>query len=124
MIRPRVDQLPGTLTDFYSIQEGFALVSDGLGIVVATPDTHLIQLGALEYGPRPLHGAPELEHDNPQLYSWVMTNFWETNFAASLGGFHEFRYFIKWSPDYTDPSKAIRECANMNHGICCFRMDS
>ena len=59
-VRPRIDQIPGTLTDFYSIQEGFALVSDRYGVAVATPDSNLLQLGALEHGPRLLAGDPAL----------------------------------------------------------------
>jgi len=60
VLRPRKDQLPGTLTDFYSIQEGYALCNSGTGLVIATPDTPLLQLGPLEYGQRLLNGNDKL----------------------------------------------------------------
>jgi len=121
LVRPRVDQLPGTLTDFASIQEGLAVVGDDLGLSLATPDSPLVQLGPLEHGERLLMGDPELADDPCHLYAWLMTNYWETNFAASLGGFYEFRYSVKWDEGLRDPQAAVRACRDMNHGITCFR---
>ena len=113
-LRPWVDQVPGTLTDFYSIQAGVAVTSPEGGIAIAMPDTNLIQLGTLDPGPRHLAGAPELEDIQPEMYAWVMTNYWETNFAASLGGFYEFRYAVSWGPELADAPRALEACRMMN----------
>ena len=113
-LRPWVDQLPGTLTDFYSVQEGVAVTSADGGIAIATPDTNLVQLGALEPGARHVAGAPELEGVKPDMYAWVMTNYWETNFAASLGGFYEFRYAVTWGAELADAPRALEACRMMN----------
>jgi len=121
-VRPRIDQIPGTLTDFYSIQAGFALVSKNYGIAVATPDNHLLQLGALEYGARPLAGDPALDDDPAHPYAWLMTNYWETNFAAELGGFYEFRYSVVWGDELSDEVAALRTCRDANWGIRCIRL--
>jgi hypothetical protein len=121
-VRPRVDQLPGTLTDFYSIQEGLALTARDRGVAVATPDSHLVQLGALEHGVRPLAGDPVLDDDPAHVYAWLMTNYWETNFSADLGGFYEFRYTVKWGAGLADPREALEDCRATNHGIVSFRL--
>ncbi len=121
-VRPRVDQIPGTLTDFYSIQEGFAIVSEGYGVAIAAPDGHLIQLGALEHGVRLLAGDPALADDPAHPYAWLMTNYWETNFAAELGGFYEFRYSVMWGDELADEASALRACRDTNWGIRCFRL--
>jgi len=121
-VRPRVDQIPGTLTDFYSIQEGFAVVSEGYGVAIATPDSHLLQLGALEHGPRLLAGDPALADDPAHPYAWLMTNYWETNFAAELGGFYEFRYSIMWGDELADEISALRACRDANWGVRCLRL--
>jgi len=113
-VRPWVDQLPGTLTDFTSVQEGLAVTSPEGGIAVATPDSHLVQLGSLDPGPRYLAGAADLVGARPAPYAWVMTNYWETNFAATLGGFYEFRYGVTWGPDLADPARALEACRIMN----------
>ena len=121
-IRPRVDQIPGTLTDFYTLQEGFALVSDDHGLAVATPDSPLLQLGALEHGGRPLAGDPELTDDPAHPYGWLMTNYWETNFAAELGGFYEFRYSVMWGSELADETAALSACGDASGGILCYRL--
>ena len=121
-VRPRIDQIPGTLTDFYSIQEGFAVVSEGYGVAIATPDSHLLQLGTLEHGPRLLAGDPALADDPAHPYAWLMTNYWETNFSAELGGFYEFRYSVMWGNELADEVSALRACRDANWGIRCLRL--
>jgi hypothetical protein len=123
MVQPRIDQLPGSLTDYYCIQEGLALVTEKMGVAVATPDSPLVQIGDLEYGRRRLMGDPVLANDPTHLFAWLMTNYWETNFAASLGGFYEFRFSIAWDEAYCDPAVALQACRDMNRGLVCFRLE-
>ncbi len=121
LVRPRVDQLPGTGTDFYCIQEGMAYVSKEQGLAIAMPDTPLIQLGSLEHKEIVLHAENQKIDDGEHLYSWVMNNFWETNFKATLGGFYEFNYSVYWGEDLNKPTDAIEKCRLMNVGSVCFR---
>jgi len=122
-VRPRSDQIPGSLTDYYCIQEGLAVVTGKLGIAMAAPDSPLIQVGALDHGRRRLMGDSALARDPAHLFAWLMTNYWETNFAASLGGFHEFRFSVAWDEAYAEPAKALQACRDMNQGLVCFRLD-
>jgi hypothetical protein len=121
-VRPRLDQLPGTLADYYCVQSGLAAVSEDLGVAVATPDSPLVQVGPLEYGKRHTMGDPELRDDPSHLYAWLMTNFWETNFAAETGGFHEFRFAVAWSETMRHEEAALSACEAMASGITCFRL--
>ena len=57
-------------------------------------DTPLVQLGTLEHAPRQLH-TMRPEDSRPSTYAWILTNYWETNFKATLGGFYEFRYAVE-----------------------------
>jgi hypothetical protein len=122
ILRPWKDQLPDTLTDWSCIQDGFAVQSEGYGVAVATPDAPLLQLGSLEYGVRKLMGHPSLAAEPMRPYSWLMTNYWETNFEASLGGFHEFRYHLEWGKHLTAPAESIRRCRALNLGYRVFRV--
>ncbi|QJD86840.1 glycoside hydrolase family 38 N-terminal domain-containing protein [Cohnella herbarum] len=121
LVRPGIDQLPGTCLDFYALQEGFALLDEKEGIVIGVPDAPLLQTGPLTYETRLLNGQQGEERNHP-LYSWPMTNYWETNFKATLGGFYEFRYNVTWGQDWTSPEQAVRYCHSMNAGVTAFRL--
>lgn len=120
VIRPGIDQLPGTLTDFYCIQEGLALASPTGGLALATPDTPLMQTGTLEFGERRVHGQTPAE-ERKSLYAWVLTNYWETNFKATLGGFYEFRYTLQWGEQFHTVEQAVRANHSVNAGTVAFR---
>ncbi|MDO3412520.1 glycoside hydrolase [Saccharibacillus sp. CPCC 101409] len=119
-VRPGIDQIPGTLTDFYCIQDGLALVGEGGGLALATPDTPLIQTGPLEFGQRKVHGQ-QTEEERPSLYAWALTNYWETNFKATLGGFYEFRYTLQWGEEFGEAESAFRANRSVNTGTVAFR---
>ncbi|MCM3749380.1 glycoside hydrolase [Paenibacillus pasadenensis] len=121
LTRPRKDQLPGSLADYYCLGEGAAYVSADNGVAIAMPDTPLIQLGSLDYGFRLLSGDAKLQQDPGHLYAWAMNNYWETNFPATLGGFYEFRYYVAWGEKYNTPEAAIGACRSMNAGILTWR---
>ncbi|SDW76730.1 glycoside hydrolase [Paenibacillus sp. CF384] len=120
LIRPGVDQLPGTGLDFYCIQEGLAVITQGRGLLIATPDTPLMQTGDLAYGQRLVQGQQQ-EGDKHPLYAWVLTNYWETNFKATLGGFYEFRYTVEWGSHIDSAEKAIQICHSLNIETPTFR---
>lgn len=92
-VRPWKDQLPGTCLDYSCVQSGIAWQDNDRCLLLAVPDTPLVQWGTLDYGPRKIHTqqAPDAQ---PEAYAWLMTNYWETNFKATLGGFYEFQYHI------------------------------
>jgi hypothetical protein len=122
LTRPRKDQLTGSLADYYCLGEGAAFVTAHDGIAIAMPDTPLIQLGSLNHGFRLLNGDAKLQQDPGHLYAWVMNNYWETNFSATLGGFYEFRYLVAWGEQYQTPEVAMNVCRSMNAGILAWRV--
>ena len=121
-LRPRVDQLPGTLTDFYCLQHGFAVVGESLGVAVSMPDSPLLQLGPIRPGARRLMGDPALADERTLPSAWLMNNFWETNFGAQLGGFHAFRFSVAWGADLAEPAAALRACRNAWRDPLCLRL--
>lgn len=121
VLRPGIDQLPGSCIDFYSIQNGLAFIGKKTGVAVACPDTPLIWLGKLDVHPYMVYEGRH-EHNRAELYSWVMNNFWETNFKAPLGGFYEFTYHFTSGADIQYPQKAISICEQMNTGAVVFQI--
>lgn len=107
-IRPRVDQLPGSLTAFYTTQTGYVIQGKQTTVHVAMPDCPLLALGSLEPGLiQPMDGTlPNVDKQN----AWLMNNYWETNFATSLGGFYRFDFHlcIQAQPDKETALETMR----------------
>lgn len=120
-VRPRIDQIPNTLTDWYCVQEGFALVGEADGLAVAPHDSPLIQTGPLTPGDRHLHDPATPTPDPEFLYAWAMTNYWETNFEASLAGFHEFRFSLTWGQSDGTPESPLNQVRHLAHEAVVFR---
>lgn len=123
IVRPGIDQLPGTCVDFACVQEGVIWTSPGLGVALATPDTPLIQFGPLSYEERALHSTEKSATAKHSVYAWVMTTFWDTNFAATVDGFHECRFSLSWKPGFRTPEVARDWCRISNTGLPVFRVE-
>lgn len=117
IFRPRIDQLPGSCIDFYSLQNGFAYVGGQDSLLITMRDTPLLWMGPVEWHPIKLMG--EGEPNVTDSYAWVMNNFWETNFKASLGGFYQFRYAMTLL-DTADPKEIFRQAEAVNEGTMNF----
>ncbi|NMO96446.1 glycoside hydrolase [Paenibacillus lemnae] len=96
LVRPWIDQIPNSLLDYTSVQEGvfWHSAKDKQALALSMTDTPLLQLGTLDVQPRLLHGM-QAEGSRLSTYAWILTNYWETNFKATLGGFYEFRYAVE-----------------------------
>jgi hypothetical protein len=109
-VRPWHDQLPGSLTDYCTVDGGYAVSGSGGRLAVVMPDTPLLQLGSLEYGPRLLSGHPGLAARNPETWAWLATNHWETNFKATLEGLHSYRFMVV-------PGAGLEHCHCASSGV-------
>ncbi len=118
ILRPRIDQLPGSCTDFYELQNAVAWVKEDHTVMVELPDAPMITMGRLESHPIRLMGDPLVQNTDP-VYSWVMNNFWETNFKASLGGFHQYHYALRLV-DSTDVKECFAVASTDNTDLLAF----
>jgi Glycosyl hydrolases family 38 N-terminal domain len=121
VIRPGVDQLPYSNTEFYLLQDGLAFISDNKALQIALKDVPLVTLGNLESHPIVLADKKE-ELQHQPLYSWVMNNFWETNFKVDLSGFYEFSYILKLQHQSLSPDQALKNCKELNQGLIGIRI--
>ncbi len=124
LLRPRIDQLPGSCTDFYALQSGMCFCGKDGSVIIATPDTPLITVGDLRSHEIVLSGEEGADNID-DVYAWVMNNFWETNFKVSLGGFHQFRYTLlstfETSPE--DAMSSAKEACTSIVGFYAFTED-
>ena len=98
VVRPSTDQLPGACKNYFTVGRWVDVSNDDFGVTWATLDAPLIEVGA-DHGRRPPNlfepetGSSSLE-PTQTFYSYVMNNYWETNYKASQEGMTTFRYSI------------------------------
>ncbi len=91
IVRPDSDQLEGTARYVLTAQS-FVGVSDAeRGVTVATPDAPLVEIGGMFAEHLELSHLPAAS----SFYSYVMNNYWHTNFKADQEGPVTFRYVIR-----------------------------
>ena len=116
VIRPGIDQLPGTCQAFWCLQNGILRRGSGFDLLVTSPDVPLVSFGENEKGPVTLCDGRSIELNRADIRSRIMNNYWETNFAADLGGWHEFRWIVTLESP-ADPSVQLRRSAALAAGL-------
>ena len=84
-------QLPGACRNYLTAERWVDIADDGGGVTVVTVDAPLFQLGEIRTDPIVAGWVEHLEPSGTFL-SYVMNNYWETNYRAAQDGAHEFRY--------------------------------
>ena len=104
---PGVEQIPGSATDWHSVQRYFAVN----GVIIASPDVPLVQVNGINTG----LWQPTLPPANGVVMSWAMNNYWFTNFPATQSG-AEYRYSIGTIDDF-DPAQAAAFADTVAQGL-------
>ena len=98
MVEPGVNQLEGTASDWNTIQHFASIKNDKTQIVFASNDIPLVQFGNINTGRFYYKHQPETSH----IYSWVLNNYWTTNFRASQEGEIKWSYYITSDNDVSN----------------------
>jgi hypothetical protein len=110
VVQPDVDQLKGACKNYFTIQRWVDISNDQHGLTWATVDAPLIQLGGITNDPREVGWIEEVG-DTTTVVSYVMNNYWETNYKAAQDGPTTFRYAIRLHEGY---DKAAAEQFGVN----------
>ncbi len=97
------DQQPGSCRDWYCHAHWVWLRDAAGGMLWSGPDTPLFTLNDIFRG----QWRRRIEPDGT-LFSYVLNNYWPTNFAARQGGELSFRYRISSLPAGGDPAEPAR----------------
>ena len=95
VLRPGVDQVPGSATDWHSIQRYFAVSDTDYTVTVASPDVPLVQVNGINTG----KWQQELPPYNGVVMSWATNNYWFTNFPAMQWGKVSYGYSLSSYPE-------------------------
>ncbi len=91
--QPEIEQLPGSNKNFFSVNRWVDVSNENYGVTWVSVDAPLIELDRItmdeiEYGW--VKEVPETQ----TIISYIMNNYWETNYKASQAGEVIFRYSI------------------------------
>jgi alpha-mannosidase len=105
--RPESDQIPGACKNYLSLQRWVDVSNRDLGITLVTPDAPLIELGGLGADATSVGWIGRLDHSGT-IFSYIMNNYWETNYKASQEGSVSFRYrLIPHGPFSAEAAKRL-----------------
>ncbi|MCX6971774.1 MAG: hypothetical protein NTV93_16695 [Verrucomicrobia bacterium] len=91
IVRPQLDQLPGSNQDFHTAQQWVDFSNDKCGVTVTTADAPIAMFGGFHFA-RMLDGTrPKMP---PLFLSMAMCNYWHTNYAGGQLGTVTFHYRI------------------------------
>lgn len=103
VVDPATDMYPGAGHEWFSVQHWVAVQQDGVSAAVMPLDAGLVTLGDINRG-----AWPTTFGQRPgTIFSYVMNNYWHTNYRAAQGGHLRFRYVITSAPR-TQPAALSR----------------
>jgi alpha-mannosidase len=89
-VDPSRDQLPGAGKEWFSVQHWVAAEQGDVAAALVPVDASLVALGDIVRGIWP----EEFGQRPGTIFSYVMNNYWDTNYAAGQGGDFTFRYVL------------------------------
>jgi alpha-mannosidase len=90
VVDPARDMMPGAGLEWFSSQNWAAAGDDRLTVAIVNRDSFLWTFGDIVRGTWP----KEFGRRAPLLFSYVMNNYWNTNYVAAQGGEFTFRYVL------------------------------
>jgi alpha-mannosidase len=89
-VDPKADQLPGANKEWFAATDWAAVHDADFAAAVIPIDAPLVTFGDIVRGKWPT----EFSASNGTIFSWVMNNYWGTNFVPWQGGDFKFRYVL------------------------------
>ena len=106
-VDPARDELAGGSREWYVASGWAAVHNHDVTAAVVPLDAPLVNFGDIVRGNWPTEFQPK----SSTVFSWLMNNYWATNFPASQGGDFVFRYAITSSKSF-DPAALDTLAAN------------
>jgi hypothetical protein len=103
IVRPELEQIPGSCKNFFSVQSWVDVSNSERGVIWSTPDAPLVEIGSINAE------KPWMSEIDPaqNFYSYLMNNYWHTNYKADQEGPASFRFSIRLHGKF-DPASAVR----------------
>jgi len=103
MVTPGENQLPRSSSDWQTVQSFIALRNKTGQVVFGSDEIPLVQFGDLNLG----KWQEMVQIEKPHVFSWILNNYWFTNFRATQEGELNWSYYLT-STKETDNRSAVR----------------
>ena len=103
-VNPAKDTLPGGSREWFAATRWASVEGADLSATVFPIDAPLVAFGDIVRGNWP----EQFEPKSGAIYSWVVNNYWNTNFVPEQGGDMTFRYVVT-SAKRLDPADLTRK---------------
>jgi hypothetical protein len=90
VVNPASDMIPGAGLEWFSSQNWASIGDENLTVAIVNRDSFLWTFGDIVRGTWPKEFRPR----SSALFSYVMNNYWNTNYVAAQGGEFTFRYVL------------------------------
>jgi hypothetical protein len=101
---PELDQTTNANRNFITITNSVNISNNDFGISWCSPDAPLIEIGEMRNDPVEL-GYEKFLEPSTNFYSYVMNNYWETNYLAAQEGEVTIRYEIRLNDHGYNPAQ-------------------
>jgi alpha-mannosidase len=92
--RPEADQVKAACKNYFTPEKWVDISNQNYGVTWVTNDAPLIEIGDITVDATAYGWIGTLK-SSQTLYSYVMNNYWETNYKAEQNGVTSFRYTIQ-----------------------------
>jgi hypothetical protein len=106
--RPEKDQLRGSCKNYFTVQRWVDVTGKDRGITLFTPDAALTETGRITTDANQTGWLKHAQQPENHIISWVMNNYWGTNYKATQEGKTLFRYYLL-AHDAFDRGKTEKE---------------
>jgi len=96
-VDPARDQMPGAGKEWFSVQHWVEAQQGGVCVAIVPIDAPLVALGDIVRGTWP----HEFGERSGNIFSYIMNNYYFTNWPAAQGGDFTFRYVVSSGRDLT-----------------------
>ena len=103
VVDPAKDMYPGAGHEWFSVQHWVSVQQNGVSATVMPLDVPLVTLGDINRGAWPT----QFGQRTGTIFSYVMNNYWFTNYRAGQGGNFRFHYIVTSTPA-TDAARLSR----------------
>ncbi|MFH1195104.1 MAG: glycoside hydrolase family 38 C-terminal domain-containing protein [bacterium] len=105
--RPEAEQIKGSCKNFFTMNNYVDISNHEFGISLLSPDTPIVEIGDLTNDAKVIGWLDRCAEGNP-IYSFLMNNYWHTNYRATMEGKSSYRYFFYPHKEFNSSESTAR----------------